>query len=131
MVYKVSNFLNIVIFIFFKQSWSPITSEPQWPFCIASYLCWMVAQSGTTQIKLRIIFQEKCNPCLSLLKQLVVFLWKFFVESVVNCRMKWSFIQYPYLWNLYQVVNLYYVVTLLFPLGDCLIQVPLCYACLL
>lgn len=45
----------------------------------------MVAQNGTTWIKPRIIFQEKS----SIFEQV-------FVESVVSCRMKWSFIQYPF-----------------------------------
>ena len=65
-VFKVPKFLtpSSIIFTSVKRLWSCLT-EPQRPVCIVFHLYWTVTYSGTTQIKLRIIFRVKKIPCLS------------------------------------------------------------------
>ena len=65
-VFKFPNFFprSTVIFNSSKRSWSPLT-ESRRPDCIAQDLYWTINYSGTTQIKLGIIFKVKSNPCLT------------------------------------------------------------------
>lgn len=58
------NFLRYGAVTSIKWWWSALT-ESQLPICIVLHLFWMVTLSRTIQVKLRIIFQVKVNPCLS------------------------------------------------------------------
>ena len=54
--------LLTVIFTSIKWLQSPFTKSQQ-PVFIVFHLYWTVTESGTTQMKLRIIFQVIINPC--------------------------------------------------------------------
>ena len=62
--HRYCNFLHYGAVTSIKWWWSALT-ESQLPICIVLHLFWMVTLSRTIQVKLRIIFQVKDNPCLS------------------------------------------------------------------
>ena len=69
-----------------KLSWSPLTKS-QFPVLIVFHLYWTVAESGTTQIKVRIIFWVIFNPCFSpKIKEIPYIKWSIMALSgIVYC----------------------------------------------
>ena len=84
-----------------KLSWSPLTKS-QFPVLIVFHLYWTVAESGTTQIKIRIIFWVIFNPCFSpIIKEIPYIKWSimalshivyctYIIPKVCGTCLKWS-----------------------------------------
>ena len=84
-----------------KLSWSPLTKS-QFPVLIVFHLYWTVAESGTTQIKVRIIFWVIFNPCFSpKIKEIPYIKWSimalsgivyctYIIPKVCDTCLKWS-----------------------------------------